>query len=157
DHEHHAAAAPGLLVDVVDGRRDPDGVARPDRNPELDVLARVEAHATEQLVRQIVGEELVALERHAERRMCDEIGARLRVEVRGLPESAREGNQLLGRHRLREDTVELLPEYAAIERECHSRTAKLGHRHGWGKRTCAPHGEPRLTCGTRSEKLWPCR
>src|SRR5262249_33401565 len=120
DHdEHHAPAATRLLVDVVQ-RRDPgDPIPRPERHTELDVLRRVEAHPEPESGRQILGKELPPPEAHAVGRVADQVWTRLDVARRGLAERAREGDELVGAHRLVLGTIELLAENRAVELERH--------------------------------------
>src|SRR5207249_4983691 len=77
DDEVHAPRTPGLLVDLVEGRADLDRVARADRDPELDVLAGVEAGADVDRLRDALGVEAITLVADAEGGVTDQARARL--------------------------------------------------------------------------------
>src|ERR1041385_4334505 len=110
DDEVHAARPPGLLVDFVQRRADLDRVARADRDPEGDVLARVEPGADVDALRDVLRVELVALVAEAEGRVAEEPRPGLDVLPTRLAEGPRERDQLVGRDRAIGRVIELAAE-----------------------------------------------
>src|SRR5262245_40534789 len=101
-------------------RRDPrDAIPGPERHPELDVLAGIEAHAEAEPRGQVLREELPSPEPHAVGRMTDEVRTRLDVARGRLAEGSREGDELVCVHRLVLGAVELLAEDRGVELEGH--------------------------------------
>lgn len=100
---------------------DRDPIARPDGHAQLDVLAGIEVHTRLESFGKRVGEKPATAETDAVRRVADERVAGLDVAGLRFPERTREGDELVGGHRVGLGTIELATEDGAIECQRHAR------------------------------------